>query len=84
MFGLEKHKVTNSRYTTYTMGANHKLQVLQNKSNRMLTGAEYKKTTTDLLIQQMIGFQVIMMSSRIAKPKKPIKEILRKTYEHVR
>ena len=35
VFGLEKYKMTNSRYTAYTMGDNHKLQVLQNKLNRL-------------------------------------------------
>ena len=78
VFGLEKYKVTNSRYTAYTMGDNHKLQVLQNKLNRLLTGAKYNTPTADLLkqtkslsIQQMIGFQTIMMASRITKSKKP-------------
>ena len=45
------------------MGSNHKLQVLQNKFNRMLTGAKYNKPTADILIQQIMGFQTIMMSS---------------------
>ena len=79
VFGLEKYKMTNSRYTAYTMGDNHKLQVLQNKLNRLLTGAKYNTPTADLLeqtgalsIQQMIGYQTIMMSSRIIKSKKPV------------
>ena len=67
VFGLEKCKVTNSRYNSYMMGSNHKLQVLQNKFNRMLTGAKYNKPTADILIQQIIGFQTIMMSTRITK-----------------
>ena len=36
VFGLEKYKEENNRYTSYTMADNHNLQVLQNKLNRLI------------------------------------------------
>ena len=78
VFGLEKYKEENSRYTSFTISDNSKLQVLQNKMNRLLTGADKYTSTADLLvrtnslsIQQMIAFQTIMMTYKIMKTKKP-------------
>ena len=78
VFGLEQYKEENNTYTSYTMGDNHTLQVLQNKLNRLLTGSQYNTPTIELLqqtdslsIQQMIAFQTIVMTFKILKSKKP-------------
>ena len=78
VFGLEKYKETNSRYTSFTVADSNRLQVLQNKVNRLLTGAKYNTPTIDLLeetnslsIQQMIAFQTTMMTYKILKSRKP-------------
>jgi hypothetical protein len=78
VFGLEQYKEENNRYTSYTMGDSHTLQVLHNKLNRLLTGSQYNTPTLELLqqtnslsIQQMIAFQTITMTHKILKSKKP-------------
>ena len=78
VFGLDKYKEVNSRYTSFTISDNNKLQVLQNKLNRLLTGADRYTSTAELLertnsisIQQMIAFQTLMMTYKIVKSKKP-------------
>ena len=78
VFGLDKYKEENNRYTSYTMADNNSLQVLQNKLNRLLTGSPYNTPTIELLqqtnslsIQQMIAFQTIVMTFKILKSKKP-------------
>ena len=45
VFGLHKYKEENSRYSSFTISDNNKLQVLQNKMNRLLTGA-HRYTST--------------------------------------
>ena len=76
--GLDKYKKENSRYTSFTLSDNNKLQVLQNKMNRLLTGADRYTSTAELLertnsisIQQMIAFQTLVMTYKIVKTKKP-------------
>ena len=78
VFGLDKYKETNSRYTSYTTSDNNKLQVLQNKLNRLLTGSDRTTSTRELLeksnslsIQQMIAFQTVVMTYKILKSRKP-------------
>ena len=78
VFGLDKYKEENNRYTSYTMADNNSLQVLQNKLNRLLTGSQYNTPTIELLqqtnslsIQRMIAFQTIVMTFKILKSKKP-------------
>ena len=78
VFNLEQYKEENSRYTSYTMADNNKLQVIQNKLNRLLTGDRFDTPTSELLrktdslsIQQMIGFQTMLMTFKIIKSKKP-------------
>ena len=67
-----------SRYLNYTMSDNNKLQVLQNKLNRVLTRSGHMTSTVDLLrqtetlsIQQMIAFQTIMLAFKIIHSSKP-------------
>ena len=78
VFGLEKYKEVNSRYTSFTTRDNHNLQVLQNKLNRLLTGSNWYTPTCELLeqsnslsIQQMIAFQTMVMTYKILKSRKP-------------
>ena len=78
VFGLDKYKETNSKYTSFTVSDNRKLQVLQNSLNRLLTGAEYNTPTLELLkqsdslsVQQMIAFQTMVMTYKILKSRKP-------------
>ena len=76
VFGIDRYKETNSKYTSYTTGDNSKLQVLQNSLNRLLTRAEYNTPTLELLkmtdsisVQQMTAFQTIVMTHKIMKSK---------------
>ena len=78
VFGLERYKQENSRYTSFTIADNNKLQVLQNKLNRLLTGASFNTPTATLLedtdslsVQQMIAFQTTVMTHKILESKKP-------------
>ena len=75
---LEEYKENNSRYTSYTTTDNNRIQVLQNKLNRLLTGAHYRTPTVELLertdslsVQQMIAYQTMVMTFKILKFKKP-------------
>ena len=61
VFGLEHYREENTRYTSYSKKDNNRLQILQNKLNRLLLRADYKTSTAELLqgtgslsIQQMI------------------------------
>ena len=49
VLGLEEYKEDNSRYQSYTVKDNSKLQVLQNKLNRLLINARYDTPTEVLL-----------------------------------
>ena len=78
VLGLESYKEVNSRYSSYTFSDNSRLQVLQNKVNRLLTDSQYRTPTSELLektdslsIQQMIAFQTMMMMQKILQSKKP-------------
>ena len=79
VFGLNEYKEKNSRYTSFTMSDNRKLQVLQNSVNRILTGAGRETSTSSLLemtdslsIQQMIAYQTILMTQKILLSRKPV------------
>ena len=95
VFGLERYKEENNRYTSYTMADNHNLQVLQNKVNRLLTGSLYNTPTIDLLeetgslsIQQMIASQTLLMTYKVLQSRKPSylskKLIEKQTGQHLR
>ena len=78
VFGLDNYKEENSRYTSFTVTDNNRIRVIQNKLNRLLTGAPYHTPTKELLqmtdslsIQQMIAFQTLVMTHKILKSKKP-------------
>ena len=47
IFGLDKYKEENRRYFSFTIKDNNNLQVLQNKLNRLLLGADYTTSTSD-------------------------------------
>ena len=78
MFGLEKYKETGSRFLSYTQSANHDLQVLQNKVNRILLGKwrdiskeELCFQTKSLSAQQMVASSTLSMALKILRTKKP-------------
>ena len=72
VFGMDYYKERNSRHYSFTTNDNHRLQVLQNKVNRLITGANNRTSTSELLdmtdslsIQQMIGYQTLVMAYKI-------------------
>ena len=78
VFSLDRYKQERNRYTSFTKTDNSRLQVLQNKLNRLLLDARYDTPTSQLLeetdslsIQQMIAYQTAVMAHKIVKTKKP-------------
>ena len=78
VFGLEKYKETNQRYTSFTMRDCKKLQTLQNKVIRLLVDVDPLTPTTDLLhmtgslsVHQLVAYQTIIMVRSIIENKKP-------------
>ena len=78
VFGLATYKEKNSRYSSFTVNDNHQLQVLQNKVNRLLLGAEYNTPTADLIrdtdslsVQPMIAYQTAVAVHKITRANKP-------------
>ena len=78
VFGLNKYKEENTRYISYTKGDNNRLQILQNKLNRLLLEADPCTPTSQLLqdtgslsVQQMIAHQTVVMAYKIINSKKP-------------
>ena len=78
VFNLDKFKEKDSRHTSFTKNDNHRLQVLQNRLNRLLVNADYKTPTAELLtatgslsIQQLIAYQTAVMAYKISQSKKP-------------
>ena len=78
VFHLEKYKLSDVRYTNYTMKDNNFLQVLQNKVNRILTSSSLRTPTIELLqktnslsIQQMIAYQTLITLFKISLSSKP-------------
>ena len=78
VFGLDRYKEESNRYRSFTKTDNNRLQVLQNKLNRLLIGARYDTPTSELLaetdslsIQQMIAHQTAIMAYKIVQSKKP-------------
>ena len=69
VFGLEEYKEKNSCYTSFTMKNNQKLQVLQNKENRVLLGDDNRtsmeeliRATNSMSIQQMIAYHTVVLA----------------------
>ena len=78
VFGLEHYKDSRSRYSTYTKRDNNKLQVLQNRLNKLLINADSRTSTLQLLkcvgsmsIQQLIAYHTAVTAFKIMKSKKP-------------
>ena len=78
VFGLHKYKEENTRYISYTKEDNNRLQILQNKLNRVLLQADPRTPTSQLLqdtgslsVQQMIAHQTVVMAYKIINSKKP-------------
>ena len=85
VLGLENYKEENCRYQSFTAKDNNRLQVLQNKVNRLLTNAKYDTPTENLLketnslsVQQMIAYHSALLAYKVVKSGKPsyIKERL--------
>ena len=69
---LNKYKDTSSRSLSFTTGDCRKLQVLQNSVSRLITGARYDTSTSDLLnatgslsVQQMVAYHTLVMVHKI-------------------
>ena len=78
VLSMEKYSDQNSRFQSYTMKDNYKLQVLQNNLNRVLLNAKYDtptevllKETNSLSVQQMIAYQSAVLAHKIINSGKP-------------
>ena len=78
VLGMEQYSDQNSRYQSYTLKDNQKLQALQNNLNRLLLNAKYDTPTEELLrktgtlsVQQMIAFQTAVLGFKIMRAGKP-------------
>ena len=78
VLSMEKYSDQNSRFQSYTMKDNYKLQVLQNNLNRVLLNAKYDtptevllKETNSLSVQQMIAYQSAVLAYKIINSGKP-------------
>ena len=79
VFGLDFYKERNDRYSSFTTRDNHRLQVLQNKVNWLITGAHKRTSTSNLpemtdslSVQQIICYQTLIMTYKILDSKKPV------------
>ena len=79
VFNLDKYKEEDNRYQSYTKTDNQRLQVLQNKLNRVLLNAADQTPTAELLeasgsmsIQQLIAYQTVVMAYKVMKTEKPV------------
>ena len=57
VMGLDEFKENNSRYQSYTVKDNNKLQVLQNKLNRLLLNASFD-TPTEVLLRETSSLSI--------------------------
>ena len=78
VFGLERYKETESRYTSFTKSDNNELQILQNKVNRILLNAKRTTSTAELCrrsnslsIQQLIAYSTLTTTFKILASNKP-------------
>ena len=79
VWGMKTYDETNRRYYAFTKGDNQKLQVLQNKVLRMLSGANYDVSTVNLLrstnalsVQQLTAFTTLISAQKALFYKKPV------------
>ena len=78
VFGMEKYKEQNRRYMSFTVKDNNRLQILQNKVNRLLLDADPLTPTADLLqltnslsIHQMTAYQTAVLVHKVVQSGKP-------------
>ena len=78
IFGMDTYKEVNRKYFSFTVKDNNTLQVLQNKLNRMLIGADYNTPTAELLartgslsIHQLVAYQTAVSTYKIVQSGKP-------------
>ena len=78
VFGIEKYKENNRRYSSFTMKDNNRLQILQNKVNILLIDADPLTSTAELLrltdslsIHQMTAYQTAVLTHKVVQSGKP-------------
>ena len=78
VFGLGQYREEDTRYTSFTKKDNNRLQILQNKLNRLILGAEPRTPTAQLLqdtvslsIQQLIAYHTAVLEYKVVKSRKP-------------
>ena len=81
VIGMEQYKEENSRHQSFTASDNQRLQVLQNKLNRLLLGAKYDTPTETLLretkslsVQQLIAYHTTLLMFKMLKIGKPTEQ----------
>ena len=79
VFGMEKYKEQNRRYMSFTVKDNNRLQILQNKVNRLLLDADPLTPTADLLrltnslsIHQMTAYQTAVFVHKTVQSGRPV------------
>ena len=79
VWGMRTYDETSRRYTAFTKSDNQKLQVLQNKVLRMLSGANYDVSTVNLLrstnalsVQQLTAFTTLISAQKSLFYQKPV------------
>ena len=78
VWGINNYDETNRRFAAFTKSDNQKLQVLQNKVLRMLTGANFDVSTQSLLnmnnslsVQQLTAFTTLISAQKAIYHQKP-------------
>ena len=78
VFGLDGHKDTTTRYSSFTKKDNRRLQVLQNSIMILLTGSPRGTPTTTLLkntsslsVQQLVASQTLVMEHKVIHTARP-------------
>ena len=72
IWGLPDQKVTNRRTTSITKHEMRKLQVMQNKVMRLMTGLDYNSSTVNLLkssnqlsVHQLVAYHTLCQTHKI-------------------
>ena len=78
VFGLDQYRDNRPKYVSFTKRDNNKLQVLQNKLNRLILNAPSRTSTAELLnemdalsIQQLIANHTVVTAKKILISRKP-------------
>ena len=78
VFGLDQYRDNRPKYVSFTKRDKNKLQVLQNKLNRLILNAPSRTSTAELLnemdalsIQQLIAYHTVVTAKKILISRKP-------------